>query len=289
MTCAFCGSRNGDGEHRCRRCGRRPDDTLTGEYTLQPTIGPLAVKLQPAPAATAEAPRQSNFERAVQVPLFLLQERPAPNVIPFESYAPETRATPGRLRQKAPSAARTGRRSARVVEGQGSLDFLPSAPPKARTLPTTVEAQIYCDSPVAARVHRLLAAALDWSLVLIAYGMFLAAFHQFGGELVWNKATIVTFTGMLALFGVTYGLMWSWAGRETAGMQWTGLHLLTFDGFPPDRRQRFLRFIGSCLSLGTVLGLAWSLVDEECLGWQDYISHTFPTPLALDEQVLRRR
>ena len=72
-------------------------------------------------------------------------------------------------------------------------------------------------------------------------------------------------------------------------MQWAKLHLLTFDGFPPDRKQRLMRLAGSTLGLVTGLGLLWSLVDEEFLGWQDHISRTFPTPVALDEQVLRPR
>jgi hypothetical protein len=36
--------------------------------------------------------------------------------------------------------------------------------------------------------------------------------------------------------------------------------------------------LGSCLSVCSVVGLLWSLVDEESLAWQDHISGTFPTP-----------
>ena len=35
-----------------------------------------------------------------------------------------------------------------------------------------------------------------------------------------------------------YGLIWAIAGRETAGMHWTDLQLITFDGFPVDARSR---------------------------------------------------
>ncbi len=285
MVCGFCGSRSRAGEHRCWRCGRRPDDTLTGEYTLHPTEGQLAVQLQPA--TVAEPPRRRmGLGRAVQFPLF--QDRPAPNVIPFESYAP----VEPKPRQRS-TAARTGagRRAPkpRAVEEQGTLDFLPAAPPKPRTLATTVEAVIYCDAPVASRLHRMVGAALDWSLVTIAYGIFLLAFRLLGGELALNPICLATLGAVLPLFGVVYGLMWCWAGRETAGMQFAGLRLLTFDGFTPGRRQRLLRLAGSSLSLVTLLGLLWSLVDEELLGWQDHISRTFPTPRALDHQVLRRR
>ena len=281
MICGFCGSRNGDGEHRCRRCGRRPEDTLTSDHTLHRTEGQLAVKLEPEPVA--EPPlRRPSVARAIQVPLF--QDRTS-NVIPFESYAP----VEPKPRQRATSTAprRAPRRP--VPEEQGTLEFLPSAPPKPRTLGTTVEAVIFCDAPVASRPHRMIAAALDWSMVTIAYGLFLAVYRLMGGALVFNKGNVALVAAVLPLFGVLYGLMWAWAGKEPIGMQWARLHQLTFDGFPPDRKHRLIRLAGSSLSLVTGLGVLWSLVDEESLGWQDHISRTFPTPVGLDEQVLRRR
>jgi len=61
-------------------------------------------------------------------------------------------------------------------------------------------------------------------------------------------------------------------------MRWTRLRLTTFDGFTPEPRHRLLRMLGSCLSVCSVVGLLWSLVDEEGLAWQDHISGTFPTP-----------
>ena len=63
----------------------------------------------------------------------------------------------------------------------------------------------------------------------------------------------------------------------------------TFDGFPPEPRHRALGFAGSCLSFCTVVGSLWALADEESLTWQDYISRTFPTPLASDSQIFHRR
>jgi hypothetical protein len=67
------------------------------------------------------------------------------------------------------------------------------------------------------------------------------------------------------------------------------LRLTTFDGFPLEPRQRLLRFAAACLSRCTLLGLFWSLADEENLAWQDHISRTFPTPREVDSQVFRRR
>src|SRR5262249_49479705 len=185
MTCSFCGSRNGEGEHRCRRCGRRPGDTLTGEVALHRTQGQLAMQMEPL---VVEPPEQRPMGRAYQPSLFPQSS----NVIPIESYIPvEPRTKPQRV-EAAPAKPRAPRRS-RVPEGQGSLDFaapvdfLAAAPPKPRTLSTTVEAVIFCEAPVAVWLHRAVAAALDWSMVLIAYGMFLLAFHQMGGSFALDK------------------------------------------------------------------------------------------------------
>ncbi|HEY1340600.1 MAG TPA: RDD family protein [Bryobacteraceae bacterium] len=289
MTCSFCGTRNSDGEHRCRRCGRRPGDTLTGGgFTLHATQGALATKVQPIAqvelAEPAEPPRPPNFTRAVQGSLF---DKATTNVIPIAQYAPP-RPKPKPAAAKSP-AKPAARRASRVVEGQGSLDFLPPAAAKPRTLGTTVEAMIYCDAPVAATLHRAVAAALDLSLVLIAYGLFFAVYALFGGGFELNRLNLTMLGGMLLLIGFTYGLFWTVARTETPGMHWTHLKLTTFDGFPPDGKQRVLRFAGSCLSVCTVVGLLWSLADEENLTWQDHMSRTFPTPRELESQVFRRR
>jgi uncharacterized RDD family membrane protein YckC len=229
--------------------------------------------------------RTPNLAHAVQRPLF--QEKSDSNVIPFEAYAPP-QPRPRSTAAPRPASKPSVRRS-RVSEDQGTLDFLPALPPAPRTLGTTVEAVIVCEAPVATPLHRAVAAAIDWSLVLIAYGLFLAGYFLVGGEFVANQLNYVAFGAALAAIALTYGLMYAIAGRETAGMNCAHLRLITFDGFKPDGKQRLYRFLGSCLSLCTVLGLAWSLADEESLGWQDHISRTFPTPREVETLTFRRR
>lgn len=300
MTCGYCGTRNGDGEHRCRRCGRRPDDTLTGDFSLVRTDGALATQLRPVeethePAQKA-APRivahqggraaaanGASLARAVQPSLF--PEKTASKVVPIAEYAapaPRPKAAPRT------AAKPTVRKPRPVPEEQGQLPFLPPQSAKPRTLSTTVDSVIFCEAPVATTLHRLVAAALDWSMVLIGYGLLLTLFRTLGGQFELNKTNAMVFGGMLLVTGFAYGAIWTIAGCETAGMHWMKLRLTTFDGFPPEPRQRVLRFFGSCLSSCTVLGLLWSLADEESLTWQDHISRTFPTPLALDQQIFRR-
>ena len=301
MTCSYCGSRNSETEHRCRRCGRRPGDTLNGGFTLHRSTGALATKARPAAVAVALAapvarPVPLDLAHAIQGSLF--SERPSANVIPIESFAAPPVVRPAAALKPAshprPATAATlakpaPRRAARAPEGQGKLDFLPSAPPKPRTLSTTVEAVIYCEAPVATTLHRAVAAAIDWTMVLIAYGLFLLAFHLCGGEFAITKSTLPIFGAAFLLVAFTYGLYWIVAGTETVGMRWTQLRLITFDGFPPEDRHRIMRFAGACLSRCTGLGLLWSLADEESLAWQDHISRTFPTPYEMESRIFQRR
>jgi uncharacterized RDD family membrane protein YckC len=161
----------------------------------------------------------------------------------------------------------------------------PAAP---RTLTTTVEAVVCCDSPVATAVHRAVAAALDWSITLIGYGLFLMVFFAMGGVFTWNRLNLTVFTGALLLIGFSYGLTWALLGADSFGMRAVGLRLTTFEGFPLERKHRAMRFAGSCLSLCTVLGQLWGLWDEESLTWQDHISETFPTPRRAQALVFRR-
>src|SRR5690242_2792497 len=98
MTCGFCGTRIGEGESRCRRCGRRPDDTLGGQARLVMTDGALATKLAPVPRlqiAETQPPQNdsepivrdpASFSRAVQRPLF--QDRPPSKIVPIQRNAP---------------------------------------------------------------------------------------------------------------------------------------------------------------------------------------------------------
>lgn len=257
--------------------------------------GALAARMQAAPV---ELPyNASSMENAVQPRLFY--DRPAPNVIPFEAFAPlpparrprAGSAKPGGPRNGSGSASRPPKSSRKppVQDLQEKLDFLSPLPPKPRTLPTTVEAVIYCEAPVASPSHRATAAAVDWSLVLIAYGLFLAIYRLAGCALAMNKMGLILLGGALPLIAVVYALVYAVAGSETAGMQFARLTVVTFDGETPERRHWMLRFLGSCLSHFTVLGMLWIFADEEGLTWQDHISDTFPTPTGFNSQVFQRR
>ena len=263
--------------------------------------GALAAQMQAAPRTqTWGASRIPSLAHAIQPRLFY--ERPATNVIPIEDFAPQpaparrsrtgasrTPGTAGGTGAARRPASRRSPRKAPVPDLQEKLDFLAPLPPKPRTLPTTVEAVVYCEAPVALPLHRAAAAAVDWSLVLIAYGFFLAVYRALGGQFVLNRTGLPLLGGALPLIALVYLLLYAVARSETAGMQCTRLKVVTFDGERPERRHWMLRFLGSCLSHGTVLGLLWMFADEEGLTWQDHISGTFPTPREFNNQVFQRR
>jgi uncharacterized RDD family membrane protein YckC len=174
---------------------------------------------------------------------------------------------------------------------QSTLDFLPSAPGQSsRTLKTTVEAVIYCDAPVAAPLHRAMAALLDGSMIFLGLGIFLAIFEVFGGPFAWTKQNIIVWLTAVGLIAMFYGFIWSICGRESAGMNWTDLRLINFNGFPPDGKSRALRLIGCWLSYcsGTI-GIFWALMDEEGLTWHDHMSKTFPTVRENQATLVRQR
>ncbi len=177
-----------------------------------------------------------------------------------------------RARPVTPRAPRRG------PDSQQSLDFYPSQG-GAAALGTEVSAVIYCDAPVALPAHRMIAAAFDLSMVLIAVGLFLAIFFLSGGMLMLSKQNAPFLIGVGALLALFYRFLFVLGNGETPGMRFAGLRLVNFDGRSPDRDQRAFRQISSVLSvLSAGLGLVWALVDEENLTWHDHISKTFPTP-----------
>jgi uncharacterized RDD family membrane protein YckC len=265
------------------RCGRRPGDTLTPSSPVM--MGATAPRLQPVAQVHVQQEKEesaerhlTDFSRAYQKPLF--EDR---KVLTFPQAAP-----PKVTRAKSADTVAKPRKPRPPVEGQGQLDFLPPAPAKPRQLGTTVDAVVMCEFPVAAPLHRAMAAMVDWALVAIGYGLFLGVFHFAGGAISLNKTSLGIFAAMFGLIGFAYGVCFAVCGTETAGMRAAHLRLTTFDGFPPDRRQRIARFLGACLTRCTLLGLFWSLADEESLAWQDHMSRTFPTPDDADSVVIRR-
>ena len=282
ITCNYCHTVNDEDEHRCNRCGRRllatASPLTSAPYNAEataPALRPVPVPARDANAAAqtsaadntpADSPRRVIYQRS------LFNARETPQVVSLDSIVlpPEERSEPRPERR---------RRTRHPIPGQQTLQF---AEPR-RILDTEVEAVIYCDAPVAIPAHRMMATAVDLSLIVIALGLFMGVFlgvlQWLGAPVVITKQTIPFFFGVGVVFGLLYKVMWCLADGDSAGMRWTRQRLVNFDGQTPDREQRLRRIASGCLSvMAAGLGIVWALVDEESLTWHDHISKTFPTP-----------
>src|SRR5580658_744689 len=276
MQCKHCGFVNGEDDHRCLRCGRR----LSGVVVAAPPGYSGANALAPAVMMSNDTAEIPPVKQAVpaQPTLFANYSQVSPNVIPFDKR--ERHSAP---RSAPPVAAPPPRAGARRVptppsDAQGRLDFIPASPLKGRRLKTDVDAQVFCDQPVATPTHRLVASAIDGVFILFGFVLLITLFEVLGGSFGAGKALWIGLGTVLALVSMLYGLIWAIAGRETAGMRFTDLQLITFDGFQVDPRSRALRFASTWLSFCSGgLGLLWAVADEENLTWHDHISKTFPT------------
>lgn len=280
MQCRYCQNWNEEDERRCVRCGRRlhlasprsaPDSYLTAATAP-------ALESIPGGQPLAAAPQErTNYQPSLFRDAAYRDAVAGPKVVPIPMLTPSRPASRSDVPRKArPVTPRTPRRGA---DSQQSLDFYgaPMNPPNG--FGTEVHAVIYCDAPVALPAHRMIAAAFDASMVLIAVGLFLGIFFLSGGMLMLSKENAPFLISVAVLLGLFYRFLWVLGNGETPGMRFAGLRLVNFDGRPPDRDQRAFRQVSSLLSfLSAGLGLVWALVDEESLAWHDHISKTFPTP-----------
>jgi uncharacterized RDD family membrane protein YckC len=275
LSCRYCGASNPEDEHRCNRCGRRlrlanprPAPETYPLASSESSAPELALP-PPAPAAGANAAPQASRRGSYQSHLFPAQE--VPRVIRLQPRAPGQAAQPAREHRPAQRKA--------PPPGQQRIEFPAPVPGARRSLKTSVEAVIYCEAQVASPPHRMIAAALDSSMVLIACGAFLVVFHLAGFEMLFGRYNTGVYLALVGVISLFYKSLWCVADQDSPGLRWSQLRLLNFDGRRPGRRERLYRLAGGCLSLvAGGLGLLWALVDEESLGWHDHMSKTFPTP-----------
>ena len=132
---------------------------------------------------------------------------------------------------------------------------------------------------VASLGTRFSAGLIDGLLLLLSAGLFALIFRFAGGRL----SPVPLNLAVIAVIATTF--IWSYFGMFTAltastpGLSWMGIEARNMEGWPPDRRESFLRAFGYLVSLSAfLLGFFWALVDGESLTWHDRISGTFLTP-----------
>ncbi|HEY3940394.1 MAG TPA: hypothetical protein VGL97_23405, partial [Bryobacteraceae bacterium] len=187
MRCKHCGFMNGDDDHRCLRCGRRLSGVVIAAPAGYSGANALAPSVMMSSDDTTEFPPVK--QAGVAQPALFANPNPGPNVIPFDRRErkplPRTAPVPQAAPNNAPQTTQTRvsvRRQAPRDDPQGTLDFIPSNPAKGRTLKTSVEAQVFCDQPVATPTHRFVAAAIDSAIILLGFGLLVTLFQVLGGS-----------------------------------------------------------------------------------------------------------
>ena len=268
---------------------RAPEKTRAKEISLDAaaTLDGL-----PQPRVKFLPPQPSLFGAELQSKLIPFESLPRIAAQPSET-APGIATTvvrPISTPTETKHAARPAtRRVAPAEDPQATLDFLPPLKTTGRTLKTDAEAVIFCDAAVAGPLHRATAAALDLSIITIAFVGVLITFQFLGKPVAIDRITLVMLGGMFGMAALFYGLLFAITGTVTPGMRWAHLRLITFDGFPLDGRNRALRLAGTWISvLSGGIGLLWALLDEENLTWHDHISKSFPALRESQSNVVRQ-
>jgi uncharacterized RDD family membrane protein YckC len=289
MKCPHCLATSLVDSHRCERCGRRYPGSTRGAAAVD--FHPIVTTAAAPDYAWLRDERSSTATAVDEQPLparRVSYQRPLFDTPVLEFPAPPgmERRRSGRRRSPLPKPEPSARSDRRYVHArqrananQQSFEFQLVEEHNLELPPQDV---IYCDAPVAQPVHRLLASALDFSMIGIALGLFLTTFHLMGGTVVLNSMTAALYGGIGVVLWFFYAALFSVCGADTPGMVWMGLRLVNFEGDRPDREQRIYRILGSVLGfLSAGLGLIWPLGDEEQLTWHDHISRTFPSPIQL--------
>ena len=307
VQCRYCRTTNDAEEHRCARCGRRlqlasPHSNLAGfpssssaSFSMTATAAaptleslpelenlPMTDKSSMPDASQRRSPQpESAPERASYQPSLFREGSGTAKVIPIPTLMSNrslSRENHSVRRVQTRTAARPRRTSIRSGNPQQELEFQ-EAEAAANSLDPQADL-IFCDAPVALPGHRLLAAAVDASMVLIGLGIFTALLlFMLGGNLTITRQTTPFLIAVGAVIALFYRSLWYFGNGDTPGMRFAGLRLVDFDGRRPNREQRGMRQVAALLSLlAAGLGLVWALVDEESLTWHDHISKTFPTP-----------
>ncbi len=128
--------------------------------------------------------------------------------------------------------------------------------------------------------RRLMATAVDMCAVGCAWLLAATCAVQVAGPELKGMSlplSAVSGLGSFALFLVLYqGLFFSLADA-TPGMRYARIALCTFGEGNPSRRAMRRRIVSTILALCPLgLGLAWTLLDNEGLGWHDRMSRMYP-------------
>ena len=295
MTCQYCTAKNEPEDQRCQRCGRRihsvherpsfhpstvSNSSLARALSLDteaqqdvPTkhaSGPQIVPPQtsPQPQVRGEAYQASLFGPQLS----------GPQLLGPQLFAPKEAVKPSREAPRRNSPQSVNHKLRVDKNAQQSLDFVGALPLGNHALKTSVEARIYCNTPIAQTPLRIMAAAADCSVGFAGVILYAITFRTMGQEFMWSSQMVLSYLAAAVVISLFYRVLFCLGNGDTPGIRWAGLRVIDFDGRVPSRKQRFQRLAGGCVgALAAGLGLLWALFDEERLTWHDHMSQTFPT------------
>lgn len=191
-----------------------------------------------------------------------------PKVVSIDWIAPERFAKP------APPARRTQTRRAPRRKpsppGQLWLDLqpLPSLPAAERPVDRP-------GLPPAPLGRRFLSAALDASFVLLAFGVILLVAAWRGVPFSVAPNFLRAYAVLLGALGLAYKAVPVILNGDSPGLRLSRLRLLRFDRRPPGVRERLIRLVSACVSVGGLgAGVLWAVLSREKHTWHDLISRT---------------
>ena len=129
---------------------------------------------------------------------------------------------------------------------------------------------------------RVMSASVDVCIVLAAFivfagtAVFTASHFIPGGVHMAIPTAAISAGGAIVLLGLLYLLLFFTFSESTPGMRYARIGLCTFADQNPSRaamRRRIFALALSSASLG--LGVLWTLLDDERLGWHDRISRMY--------------
>ncbi len=123
---------------------------------------------------------------------------------------------------------------------------------------------------------RTMAALVDAGLVLAALVTFVGVFAKVAGQIPVGVPAAIALAGVAAALYLIYQALFFTFSEQTPGMRYARIGLCTFADENPTRaamRRRILAQIVAACPMG--LGLLWTLLDDEGLGWHDRISKMY--------------
>ncbi|MGH9360045.1 MAG: RDD family protein [Terriglobia bacterium] len=253
---------------RRRRATLRDDEhneaSLAFDFSTASRLAPSEAARDPAQLSPAEeafdqvfAERATGVSPQAKLESLHLDQRP--------------KEAASRMASKEPSGgsfAAPAVRDSRVIQF-GEIQFRLQKPVMDYEFPEVISA------PLGSRF----AAGLIDTLILAASGcFFVILFNAVGGR--FSKTPVDVGVALfitafwLFIYFAAFGVM---TGR-TPGQAALGLEIRNLDGEPPTAAESLWRAFGYLVSISALaLGLIWTALDSDGMGWQDHISGTLPS------------